>query len=83
MTDIHITTGAVITSTVIYGIVHAIWTGLKWGLRHLESDTGRIIEVHVKDGHHKRLTHCFEGGCARLGIGLDYPHRVDSQQLEQ
>lgn len=82
MSDINITTGAVITSTVIYGIVHAIWSGIKWGLRHLQTDTGQIINKHVKDGHHVRLTKCYQDACAKLGTGPNYPHQVESQ-LEQ
>lgn len=79
--EITITTGQVIESTIMFGIIHAIWACIKWGLKHLETDTGRIIDKHVKDGHHQRLTHCFEAGCIKLRIAGGSPHR-EAPQLE-
>lgn len=77
--EITITVGQVIESTIIYGFVHTFWTCLKWGMRHLETDAGQIIDTHVKEGHHNRLQYCFEGGCARLGIELNSPHQAEAQ----
>lgn len=79
--EITITTGQVIESTIIYGCVHTIWTCIKWGIKHLETDTGRIINRHVKDGHHKRLTRCFEASCIKLRTVSGSPHQ-EAPQLE-
>lgn len=63
---INITVAEIITSVILYGLVHGIWTGIKWGLKHLETEAGQIIEVHVKNGHSARLKHCTEDGCIKL-----------------
>lgn len=61
---INITATGVIESSIVYGIVHAIWTCIKWGFKHLETESGRIIQAHVKNGHKARFKHCFEDDCA-------------------
>lgn len=82
--EVTITVGQVVESTIIYGFVHTFWMCTKWGLRHLESDTGRIIDQHVKAGHHARLQYCFEGTCKKLGVSLTPGTELDSlHQVEQ
>lgn len=66
-----ITLAEIVTSTILFGCVHAIWTTIKWGLRQLKTDTGRVIHKHVSDGHHARLTRCYVGACAKFRTGLD------------
>lgn len=68
---VNITFAEVITTTVMFGIVHAIWSAIKWSLRQLKTDTGKTIHKHVTDGHHMRLTRCYTGACARFRTGLD------------
>lgn len=78
---IHLTVADVITSFIVYGIVHAAWTGVKWCLRQLETEAGRIIEGHVKNGHEARFKYCFKGSCATPEIALDSTHQVESKPL--
>lgn len=67
----NITLAEVVTTTVMFGIVHGIWTTVKWGLRQLKTDTGKIIDKHVKEGHKNPLKHCFVKDCIRLGTAVD------------
>jgi hypothetical protein len=78
--DITITAASVIESTIIYGFVHTFWMIIKWCLKYLSTDAGRIIDTHVKDGHHTRLEHCVEGACVRLETALDSLHRASQPQ---
>lgn len=69
---IHLSVADVITSFIVYGIVHAAWSGVKWCLRHLETEAGHIIESHVKNGHEARFKYCFKDSCAiRPGTAPD------------
>lgn len=69
--DINITGTGVVESTIVYGIVHSIWTGIKWGLKHLETEAGQVIHAHVKNNHRVRFKHCFEDSCAIPGTAPD------------
>lgn len=75
--EVTITVGQVIESTIIYGFVHTFWMCTKWGLRHLETDTGQIIDAHVKNKHKTRLVRCLEGNCIRLETGSSYPRQAE------
>lgn len=77
LANISITTAGIIESTIIYGIVHTIWMFINKALKHLETDAGQIITIHVKDGHHARLSKCIKEGCIRFGIELDSPHQEE------
>jgi hypothetical protein len=57
---IHLTANEIATATILYGIVHGIWMII----RHLETQTGRIIKAHVKNGHRSRFEQCGEESCA-------------------
>lgn len=73
---VHITIADIITSFILYGIVHAAWSGVKWCLQQLETETGRIIDLHVKDRHTGPFKRCFKGSCATPGTGIDSLHQA-------
>lgn len=81
--EITISVGQVIESTIIYGFVHTFWMCLKWGFRYLETDTGQIINSHVKNKHKARLVRCLEGNCTRLETAGDFPHQEESLPASQ
>jgi hypothetical protein len=71
---INITPAGVIESTVMYGVVHGIWLGIKWFIHRAEKELkkemrrerNRIIHNHVKTGHEGRLKHCVDEACLKL-----------------
>lgn len=71
ISDISITAGGVIESTIIYGIVHGIWVIIKWLIKQVEHKTAEEIRAHVKNGHNTRFKYCLEGSCAKLQTGID------------
>lgn len=72
--SINITPVGVIESTIMYGIVHAIWLAIKWFAGRLKKEAkkaarrerNRIIHRHVKTGHEGRLKHCDDNDCTNL-----------------
>lgn len=81
---VNITPGAIIESTIIYGIVHGIWTCIKICLKKVEDEArrerNRIIRHHVKTGHNRRFKHCLDGECSSLrNLGL--PGQPELQEL--
>lgn len=74
---IHLTLTEIITSFILYGIVHGVWTAVKWCMKQLETEAGRIIMDHVKSGHKDRLKDCLKDSCAIPEIAPDYQvHQV-------
>lgn len=71
---INITATGVIESTIMYGVVHGIWLGIKWFIGRAEKELkkevrrerNRIIHSHVKTGHGGRLKHCVDEACLSL-----------------
>lgn len=67
---INVTPTGVLESTIMYGIVHAIWSGVKIvfkiGIKEARAERNRIIKRHVKGGHEDRLKHCIDEGCFSL-----------------
>lgn len=67
---INITPTGVLESTIMYGVVHAIWKGIKWcasaAYREARKERNRIIHNHVKTGHEGRLKHCIDEACLSL-----------------
>lgn len=61
---IHLTLENIITSTVLYGIVHSIYRALKYVLDYLKTESGQVIEAHAKSGHRARFEECVDGSCA-------------------
>jgi hypothetical protein len=82
---VNITPGAIIESTIIYGIVHGIWSCIKVCLKKAEDEArrerNRIIKHHVKTGHSSRFKHCLDGNCSSLqNLGL--PEQQGLQELQ-
>lgn len=65
--ELHLTLADLLTSTIIYGIVHGTWKVIMWCIRGLETEAGRIIDAHVKSGHEDRFKVCFTDTCAIPG----------------
>lgn len=67
---INITPTGVVESTIMYGVVHAIWSGAKIIFRQAEKEMrlerNRIIHRHVKSGHKGHPLHCFDDVCLSL-----------------
>lgn len=67
---INVTPTGVVESTIMYGIVHAIWSGVKivfkLGVKEVRAERNRIIHNHVKAGHEGRLKHCIDEACLSL-----------------
>lgn len=65
-----LTTTTILESTVTYGIVHAVWVGIRWVAKRvtteLRKERNRIIRNHVKADHEGRLKHCLDEACASL-----------------
>jgi hypothetical protein len=74
---INITPVGVIESTLMYGIVHAIWIVIKWFGKRLEKEVrqerNQIIKTHVKTGHEGRLKHCVDEACISLRRPVQSP----------
>jgi hypothetical protein len=71
---INITLTEIITSLLLYGIVHGIWVVMRYLVNQLETETGRIIHTHVREGHSDRFKQCLTGDCAtRLGTWVSQP----------
>jgi len=70
-----ITTNEIVTSLVLYSIVHAIM----WSVNHFEkivyafirSERGRLIHGHVKQQHRQSANDCRIGDCALISSILD------------
>ena len=67
---INITPAGVIESTIMYGIVHGVWTVAKRlgfaAYKEVRAERNRIIKRHVKAGHESRLKHCPDLVCLSL-----------------
>jgi hypothetical protein len=67
---INLTAGGVLESTIMYGVVHGIWVGIRWitnrSAAELRRERNRIIHHHVKNGHDDRLKHCKADACIKL-----------------
>lgn len=78
--EVHLTLTEIITSVIIYGIVHSIWSVIKWCIKQLETEAGKIILAHVRSGHDSRFKHCFEDGCAKAETARDSLRPAIEQQ---
>lgn len=65
--NVHISASEVITGMLLYGIIHGTYKILGYFRKQLQTEAGRIIHQHIKDGHDSRLKHCVEASCATLG----------------
>jgi hypothetical protein len=73
---IHLTVNEIVTSIVLYSLVHAIM----WVLGNFErvvytfirTERGRLIHSHVKQGHVQSANHCKVGDCQLIAsISVD------------
>jgi hypothetical protein len=78
-----ITIRLIIESTILYGIVHGNWKLIKWSIKYLQTDSVKIINQHVKDGHNSRLKHCVKNSCFILGTALDSSHQVKQSKKQE
>lgn len=80
---INLTPTSVIESTIMYGIVHGIWSISKMVVnrfgKEVREERDRIIHRHVKAGHECRLRECSDLICASLRM----PGLVPQEYLEQ
>lgn len=67
---IHITLTEIVTSTLLYTIVHGLlWIGRnaeKLMARMIVTETHRITHKHVKEKHQSTLRDCTESACGEL-----------------
>lgn len=80
--NVHISASEVITGMLLYGIIHGTYKILGYFRKQLQSEAGRIIHQHIKDGHETRLKRCVTDECIKLGIVADQLEPV-AQELEQ
>lgn len=66
----YINSHEIITSVMLYLVVHAIVDILvrcaKFVLKCFQTERDHIVRKHVKGGHQVRLKHCVTGECATL-----------------
>lgn len=80
--NVHITASEIVTGMLLYGIIHGAYKILGYFRKQLQTEAGRIIHQHIKDGHNSRLKHCVEASCATLGM-LEGRLEQQSEQVRQ
>lgn len=53
-------------TVILYGFGHGVWAVIKHFSRKLETETGKIIRHHVKNGHDNRFKWCFKDDCGTI-----------------